>query len=52
MKAVPSRLSVAWALVPAIVLAAAAHEGPRTFKASELLKPAQIKGPHSRSHRP
>ena len=46
MKAVPVRFSAAWVLAPALVLAAAAYEGPRTFKASELLKPAQVKGPH------
>jgi hypothetical protein len=46
MKAVPARLTAAWVLVPALVLAAAAYEGPRTFQASQLLKPAQVKGPH------
>ena len=46
MNAVPVRFSAAWVLAPALVLAAAAYEGPRTFKASELLKPAQVKGPH------
>jgi hypothetical protein len=46
MKAVPTRLSAAWVLAPALVLAAAAYEGPRTFQASELLKPAQVKGAH------
>lgn len=42
---VTARLCAALAL-PTLVLAAAAYEGPRSFKASELLKPAQIKGPH------
>jgi hypothetical protein len=46
MKTVASRLSFAWAFVPALVFAAAAYEGPRSFQASELLKPAQVKGPH------
>lgn len=34
------------ALAAATMATAAAFEGPRTFKASELLKPAQVKGPH------
>jgi hypothetical protein len=34
------------ALASAALAVAAAYEGPRTFKASELLKPAQVKGPH------
>jgi hypothetical protein len=35
------------AFTAAVSLAvAAAYEGPRTFKASEVLKPAQVKGPH------
>ena len=46
MKGVPARLSAAWVLVPALVLAAAAYEGPKAFQASQLLKPAQVKGPH------
>ena len=40
-----SCLIAACALVPALV-AAAAYEGPRSFTASELLEPAQVKGPH------
>ncbi|HSD27184.1 MAG TPA: hypothetical protein VLL75_07765 [Vicinamibacteria bacterium] len=34
------------ALVSAALATAAAYEGPRTFKASEILKPEQLKGPH------
>jgi hypothetical protein len=34
------------ALVSATLAVAAAFEAPRTFQASEVLKPAQIKGPH------
>jgi hypothetical protein len=34
------------ALGSAVLALAAAYEGPRTFKAAELLKPAQLKGPH------
>jgi hypothetical protein len=34
------------ALAAAALAAAAAWEGPPTFRASELLKPAQVKGPH------
>jgi hypothetical protein len=34
------------ALASAALAVAAAYEGPRTFQASELLKPAQLKGPH------
>jgi hypothetical protein len=34
------------ALAAASLAIAAAFEAPRTFKASELLKPSQIKGPH------
>ena len=34
------------ALASAALALAAAYEGPRTFKAAELLKPAQLKGPH------
>jgi hypothetical protein len=37
--------SLALALVPALLLAAA-FESPRRFTASELLTPAQLKGPH------
>ena len=47
MSVVPSRpvLSLV-ALAAASVALAAAYEGARPFKASEVLKPAQIKGPH------
>lgn len=34
------------ALASAALALAAAYEGPRNFSASELLKPAQVKGPH------
>ena len=34
------------AFASAALAVAAAYEGPRTFKASEVLKPAQVKGPH------
>ncbi len=34
------------ALASAALAVAAAYEAPRTFKASEILKPAEIKGPH------
>jgi hypothetical protein len=34
------------ALASTAIAVAAAYEGPRTFKASEILKPAQVKGPH------
>ncbi|HYN05362.1 MAG TPA: hypothetical protein VE359_23145, partial [Vicinamibacteria bacterium] len=34
------------ALASAALAVAAAFEAPRTFKAAELLKPAQVKGPH------
>ena len=44
MRAVPRRLILAF--VSATLAFAAAFEGPRTFKASELLSPAQLKGPH------
>jgi hypothetical protein len=43
MKAVPSVLV---SLATASLAVAAAFEAPRTFKASELLTPAQLKGPH------
>ncbi len=43
----PTRFSFALAaLASASLAAAAAYEGPRTFKASEILKPSQVKGPH------
>jgi hypothetical protein len=34
------------ALASAALAVAAAYEAPRTFKAAELLKPVQLKGPH------
>jgi hypothetical protein len=34
------------ALVSASLAVAAAYEAPRTFQASEVLKPSQVKGPH------
>jgi hypothetical protein len=46
MKAVSFRLTTAVTLAAAALAGAAAYEAPRTFKASELLKPAQVKGPH------
>ncbi len=45
MRAAPFRVTVI-ALAAASLAIAAAFEAPRTFKASELLKPSQIKGPH------
>src|SRR5512144_1268082 len=43
----PTRSSVTLVALASTALAlAAAYEGPRTFKASEVLKPAQVKGPH------
>jgi len=46
MRAVPSRLTTALAFAAAALAGAAAYEAPRSFKASELLKPSQVKGPH------
>jgi len=46
MRAVPSRLTTLLALGAAALAVAAAYEAPRSFKASELLKPSQVKGPH------
>jgi len=46
MRAVPRRLTLAFAFASATIAVAAAFEAPRSFKASELLTPAQIKGPH------
>jgi hypothetical protein len=47
MRAVPARpLLTLGALASAALALAAAYEGPRTFQASELLKPGQLKGPH------
>ncbi len=43
---VSRRLAAAFALASAALVVAAAYEGPRTFKASELLSAAQLKGPH------
>jgi len=34
------------AVASAALAVAAAYEGPRTFQASEILKPSQLKGPH------
>jgi len=34
------------AVASAALAVAAAYEGPRTFQASEILKPSQVKGPH------
>jgi hypothetical protein len=42
----PARSAVIAVLLAPAVLAAAAYEPPRSFQASELLKPAQVKGPH------
>ncbi len=41
-----SRFTVALTLASAALAVGAAYEAPRTFQASELLTPAQIKGPH------
>jgi len=41
----PTSVRLAAVLACAAVAAAAAYEGPRTFQASEVLKPEQIKGP-------
>jgi hypothetical protein len=47
MKKTSSPLLSAFAAFASAALAvAAAYEGPRTFQASEVLKPAQVKGPH------
>jgi hypothetical protein len=47
MRLAPARPLVTLAALASAALAvAAAYEGPRTFKAAELLKPAQVKGPH------
>ncbi len=47
MKAVTARPALTFvALASAALAVAAAYEGPRTFQASELLKPNQIKGPY------
>ena len=46
MRAAPFRLTSALALAAAAIAAAVAYEAPRSFKASELLKPSQVKGPH------
>ena len=45
MKAASFRLTSAATLAAALATAAA-YEAPRTFTAAELLKPAQVKGPH------
>jgi hypothetical protein len=46
MRAVASRLTTLLSLGAAALVVAAAYEAPRSFKASELLKPSQVKGPH------
>lgn len=47
MRLAPFRHSVILAAVASAALAAAAaYEAPRTFQASEILAPAQVKGPH------
>jgi hypothetical protein len=47
MRAVAARPALTLAAFASAALAvAAAYEGPRTFQASEILKPGQIKGPH------
>jgi hypothetical protein len=45
MRAAPFRLT-AIAIAAGSLAIAAAYEVPRTFTAAELLKPAQVKGPH------
>jgi hypothetical protein len=45
MNSSPVRLAVV-ACAAAALAAAAGYESPRTFKASEVLKPAQLRGPH------
>ena len=45
MRPAPFRFT-AFAFAAASLAMAAAYEGPRSFKASELLKPSQVKGPH------
>jgi hypothetical protein len=60
MKAAPVRvagpatfaLAVTPAVTPGVTLAAAADcNGPRTFRAADILTHSQIKGPHARSLR-
>jgi hypothetical protein len=46
MRVAPRSLVTLAALASAALAVAAAFEAPRTFKAAELLKPAQVKGPH------
>lgn len=47
MRFAPVRNSLTLVALASTALAvAAAYEGPRTFQASELLKPSQVKGPH------
>ncbi len=46
MKAASFRLTTALTFAAAALAIAAAYEAPRTFTAAELLKPAQVKGPH------
>jgi hypothetical protein len=45
MRALPVRLALVACAVSAFAVAAG-YEGSRTFQASEILKPAQLKGPH------
>lgn len=45
MNATPARLAVL-ACAASVAFAAAGYEGPRTFQASEILKPEQMKGAH------
>ena len=46
MKVMSCRFTIVVALASAALAVGAAYEGPRVFKAAELLTPAQIKGPH------
>jgi len=47
MKIVTTRPGLAFlALALAALALAAVYEGPRTFKASEVLKPSEVEGPH------
>jgi hypothetical protein len=46
MKVESYHLTIVVTLASAALAVGAAYEGPRVFKASELLTPAQIKGPH------
>lgn len=46
MKNMSSRFAITCAAFSAALVAGAAYESPRTFRASDLLTPAQVKGPH------